>query len=107
MRRVVPLTAAVLALSVCQMASGQCAFINFENLPVDTEVTTQYPGITFSARTSVGNPTYPPRIFPAGNNTSSPSRALRRTGTGSTSSRAITCAWISRWISNWSPSPSA
>jgi hypothetical protein len=82
MRRFVPFVVAAPVMSICHLAAAQCAFINFENLAANTEVTTQYPGITFSARNSAGNPVLPPRIFAAGSNTSSPSRALRPVGDG-------------------------
>lgn len=62
-------------------ALAQCGYINFEELPANTPVTTQYPGITFSAP-SPGGLNVPPRIFIVGANTSSPSAALRPLGDG-------------------------
>jgi hypothetical protein len=63
------------------IACAQCGYVDFENLPANTPVSTQYPGVTFSARNSNGTVGTNPRIYVAAG-TSSPTRALKPVGDG-------------------------
>ncbi|MGE3106986.1 MAG: hypothetical protein AB7G11_13295 [Phycisphaerales bacterium] len=69
-------------LALAGLAKAQCGYIDFENLPAGTSVSTQYPGITFSGRNTNGTAAANPIIQTIGNNTSSPTRALRAFGDG-------------------------
>lgn len=62
---------------------GQCPTVDFDDLAVETAVTTQYDGVTFSTRYPNGSPGPAPVVYdPMGGTTSEP-RCLRAPGDAS------------------------
>ncbi len=75
------LVAAGIAAAV-EPARAQCTTINFDDLPVGTVITNQYPGVTFSGRDTDGTSGVNPIIYNPNGSTSSEPQCLSAFGDG-------------------------